>query len=104
GEHSRHTGFEGERLSLLLPRPRVGLGRHQVAARENESLRVAQHPLGQPFASRPGPDENEDGVGLLRSTRAVVERPERHAFYVTLALDPGDFRSGTQTDVRGLLD
>ena len=43
GEHSRHAGFEGKRLALLLPRPRIGFGRHQVAAGEDEPLRVAQH-------------------------------------------------------------
>ena len=66
-EHARHTGFEKQRLALLLPDARVPFGRHQVAAREHKTLGVAQHFGREPVAPRARADEDKERVGFLRA-------------------------------------
>jgi len=71
-EHAGDARLERQRLARLLPGPRVRGSGQQVPARQHEALRIAPHLGGQPVAARLGADEDEDGVDLLDSCRAVL--------------------------------
>ena len=82
----------------------IGLGRHQVAAGQDESLRVAQHARRQPVASRARSDEEEDRVGVFGPARSVFQGPEGHPLDAAFAFDARELGPGAQADVGRLLD